>query len=96
MISIIHCTCPCGARHPQCRCLCECPNTGKKTLYVEMSSSDYNYIVKRLESDLSLMKKFMASIKKFRIKHQIDVLCLEIQPEELDDAFLDSLNNLSL
>ena len=49
-----------------------CPNTGKKVLYVEMSYSNYNYLVTILMNDPGLMAKFIKSFHSYQIKYKIE------------------------
>jgi hypothetical protein len=49
-----------------------CPNTGKKVLYVEMSYSNYNYLVTLLMNDPGLMDKIIKSFHSYQIKYKIE------------------------
>lgn len=67
-----------------------------KTLIIEMYSTDYDNLIKRLDNEPSLKKKFINSIKHFQKKHNVDSFILQILPDELDDILLDSLKKLNI
>ena len=67
-----------------------------KTLIIEMYSNDYDNLIKRLDNEPSLKKKFINSIKHFQKKHNFDSFILQILPNELDDILLDSLKKLNI
>jgi hypothetical protein len=67
-----------------------------KTLIIEMYSIDYDNLIKRLDNESSLKKKFINSIKHFQKKHNFDSFILQILPDELDDILLDSLKKLNI
>ena len=67
-----------------------------KTLIIEMYSIDYDNLIKRLDNEPSLKKKFINSIKHFQKKHNFDSFILQILPNELDDILLDSLKKLNI
>ena len=67
-----------------------------KTLIIEMYSTDYDNLIKRLDNEPSLKKKFINSIKHFQKKHNFDSFILQILPDELDDILLDSLKKLNI
>jgi hypothetical protein len=67
-----------------------------KTLIIEMYSTDYDNLIKRLDNEPSLKKKFINSIKHFQKKHNFDSFILQILPNELDDILLDSLKKLNI
>ena len=67
-----------------------------KTFIVEMYSTEYNNLIKRLENEPSLKKKFINSIKHFQKKHNFDSFILQILPDDLDDELLDSLKKLNI
>jgi hypothetical protein len=67
-----------------------------KTFIVEMYSTDYNNLIKRLENEPSLKTKFINSIKHFQKKHNFDSFILQILPDDLDDELLDSLKKLNI
>lgn len=67
-----------------------------KTLIIEMYSTDYDNLIKRLENEPNLKKKFINSIKHFQKKHDFDSFILQILPDDLDDELLNSLNKLNI
>ena len=67
-----------------------------KTLIIEMYSTDYDNLIKRLDNEPILKKKFINSIKHFQKKHNFDSFILQILPNELDDILLDSLKKLNI
>lgn len=67
-----------------------------KTLIIEMYSTDYDNLIKRLENEPNLKKKFINSIKHFQKKHNFDSFILQILSDELDDILLDSLKKLNI
>lgn len=67
-----------------------------KTLIIEMYSTDYDNLIKRLDNEPSLKKKFINSIKHFQKKHNFDSFILQILSDELDDILLDSLKKLNI
>ncbi len=67
-----------------------------KTLIIEMYSTDYDNLIKRLDNEPSLKKKFINSIKHFQKKHDFDSFILQILPDDLDDELLNSLNKLNI
>jgi hypothetical protein len=63
-----------------------CPNTGKKVLYVEMSYSNYNYLVTLLMNDPGLMGKFIKSFHSYQIKYKIeDNPSISSMTEDIDE-----------
>lgn len=67
-----------------------------KTLIIEMYSTDYDNLIKRLENEPNLKKKFINSIKHFQKKHDFNSFILQILPNDLDDELLNSLNKLNI
>ena len=67
-----------------------------KTLIIEMYSTDYDNLIKRLDNEPNLKKKFINSIKHFQKKHNFDSFILQILSDELDDILLDSLKKLNI
>jgi hypothetical protein len=67
-----------------------------KTLIIEMYSTDYDNLIKRLVNEPNVKKKFINSIKHFQKKHNFNSFILQILPDDLDDELLDSLNKLNI
>jgi hypothetical protein len=96
MRSITFHTCPCGyySQDPRGNNLCECPNTGKNVLLVELSYNDYNYFVNKLKYDQRLMKSY----EYYQSKYQINFVYLEDHGDafDIDDTLIESFINLNL
>jgi len=99
MKSITLHTCPCDyySQQPQGDCQCECQNTGKKMLHVELSYNDYNYFANILKYDQRLMKSY----KYYQSKYQIKFVYFENnddieKTDDTDNTLLESFINLNL
>lgn len=96
MRSITFHTCQCGTHimNTQSDSLCECQNTGKNVLLVELSYKDYNYFVNKLKYDQHLMKSY----EYYQSKYQINFVYLEDNDDacDMDDTLIESFINLNL